>query len=233
MLASLLLLALLIWLDRRFHPQPLGLILLFFFCAAGTAAWLGAAPVVRHFQALSHDDPLERGSEGRLSLWSDSLRLIRERPWTGFGLGCFEFAFTHVQSVELNYTVDHAHNDYLEFAAGLGIPAAAALFLMLFVAEARILSASLLSRSGLARAHALGAFAGVSALLIHGFADFNLQIPANALVFSVLLGLGYAVSLESRAARIRESSHRLPASEGGSADSALDSPSRAILAVQE
>jgi hypothetical protein len=32
---------------------------------------------------------------------------------------------------------------------------------------------------------------GVTAILIHSTVDFNLQIPANALLFMVLLALGW------------------------------------------
>lgn len=199
MLASLSLLAATVWSGRRRNPQPAWFILLLLFCGVASAAWLGAGSVVRHFEALSHDDPLERGTEGRRALWADTLQLIRARPWAGSGLGCFEIAFTRFQSVELDYTLDHAHNDYLEFAAELGIPAAALLFLALFWMEARSLQAGLLARSSLSRAHALGAMGGAGALLVHSLADFNLQIPANALVFCSLLGMGYAVSLEARA----------------------------------
>lgn len=199
MLASLIALALAVWTGRRRYPQPAGFILLLLFGGAVAAVWLGAGPVVRDFEALSRGDPLERGTEGRRALWADTLKLIGAHPFAGSGLGCFEIAFTRFQSVELDYTIDHAHNDYLEFAAELGIPAAAVLFGALFWLVARSLQAGMLARSGLSRAHALGAFGGAGALLVHGLADFNLQIPANALVFSILLGLGYAVSREARA----------------------------------
>jgi hypothetical protein len=32
---------------------------------------------------------------------------------------------------------------------------------------------------------------GVTAILIHSWVDFNLQIPANAMLFMVLLALGW------------------------------------------
>lgn len=198
-IASLALLALIVWSSRRRNPQPAWFILLLLSCGVAGTAWLGAGPVVRHFQALSRDDSIERGSEGRRALWADTVQLIRSRPWTGSGLGCFEIAFTRFQSVELDYTLDHAHNDYLEFAAELGIPAATLLFAMLYWIAARSLQAGLLARSSLSRAHALGALGGASALLVHSLADFNLQIPANALVFCSLLGVGYTFALEARA----------------------------------
>jgi O-antigen ligase len=204
MLCSLVLVVGMVWVGWRRHPQPVWFVLLLLLGGTASALWLGAGPVIHHFELLSRDDPLEHGTEGRMTLWKDSLQLIRRHPWTGSGLGCFEFAFTRVQSVELDYTIDHAHNDYLEFAVDLGIPAATLLFLAILVLAVRIFSAGLLARSALARAHALGAFGAGCALLIHSLADFNLQIPANALVFSVVLGIGYAVSVEARSNVVRE-----------------------------
>ncbi len=51
------------------------------------------------------------------------------------------------------------------------------------------------SRSGLAvLLFLVGALTGVLALLLHGFVDVNLQIPANGLHFVVLVGLCLAVA---------------------------------------
>jgi len=101
--------------------------------------------------------------------------------------------------------VDHSHNDYLELAAELGLPCAALFVAGIFWLAAWPLRASFRARSNLARALALGSFGAVVALLVHSAADFNLYIPANALVFAVILGVGYAVSLDESAAEITES----------------------------
>ena len=165
--------------------------------------WIGAGPVVDHFARLSHDEPLvAETSDGRVSEWKSVVKLIRRHPWTGVGLGCFEFAFTRVQSTQLTLIADHAHNDYLELAAELGIPGAVLLFSLVFFAVARPARAALraqsnptrsnFSPSNLDRALTIGTVAAASALLVHSTADFNLYIPANALVFAVLLGMAYS-----------------------------------------
>jgi len=48
-------------------------------------------------------------------------------------------------------------------------------------------------RSSFAKGIGLGAMLGVTAILIHGFTDFNLQIPANAVYFTALAMLGVVV----------------------------------------
>jgi putative inorganic carbon (HCO3(-)) transporter len=51
----------------------------------------------------------------------------------------------------------------------------------------------------LARGIAFGVVMGVTALAIHSTVDFNLQIPANAFIFTVLLALGWlSLFLERR-----------------------------------
>jgi O-Antigen ligase len=162
--------------------------------SAIVASWIGAGPVVEHFARLSHDEPLAGNhAEGRLALWRDVGRLIGSHPVTGVGLGCFEFAFTRFQTTELTLIIDHAHNDYLELAAELGIPAAAVFFGLIFAVLARSTRASLRSPSYRDRAIGFGAIAGASALLLHGVVDFNFYIPANGLVFTVLLGVSRSI----------------------------------------
>jgi O-antigen ligase len=197
MLVSVGVMAAVVWIGKKRSPIPATLILLLIAGGISAAVWVGVGPVVEHFEQLSRNEPLA-GGEGRVALWRDALALIRQHPWTGVGLGCFEQAFTRVRSVQLTYVADHAHNDYLEAAAELGIPCAAILFALFFWLFARTLQAGLRARSSLARSLALGSFGGAGALLIHSIADFNLRIPANALVFAVVLGLGYAMYLDAK-----------------------------------
>ena len=175
--------------------------------AGGLAAtaWVGAGPVIERFERLPQNEPLDSDSEGRAAVWKDSAWLIRAHPFAGVGLGCFQYAFTEVQSIRLTYAVDHAHNDYIELAAELGLPCAIALFAILLWLPIQFARASLNARSSLTRSLALGSLGGSAALLVHSIADFNLYIPANALVFAVILGLGYSGVAEMRLENVHDS----------------------------
>ncbi len=74
----------------------------------------------------------------RMPLWVGSVRMIRERPLTGFGPGSFLAAFQQFRPAEYYQKEvaaplsDHSHNEFLETAAENGLPALAA-FLALLV----------------------------------------------------------------------------------------------------
>ena len=70
---------------------------------------------------LASPDPYQ----GRREIARSTLAMIASRPWTGFGLGTFSTVYPGYAEVDLGQTVDHAHNDWLEWAAEGGIPYAA------------------------------------------------------------------------------------------------------------
>lgn len=169
----------------------------FFFAAALMAVWIGATPVLERYAQLGQEYSLDR--TGRLPIWKDTWQLIRQHPLTGSGLGAFRQVYPQVQAAHLAGLVDHAHNDYLELATELGLPAAGFFFGMILTVMVKTLRAFFAAARASDRAVALGVFAALVALTLHSLTDFNLYIPANALAFSVVLGLGYATSLEVRA----------------------------------
>jgi O-antigen ligase len=166
-----------------------GLILLLLVACAALMFWMGPEPVFSRFAALSEQQgPAAAG--GRPAVWADTLRLIGERPLAGIGLGAFEAAYTKVQTVDVHARVDYAHNDYLQVAAELGVPAALLFWAMIFALATRAVRACWIPADRARQAVALGATGALAALLLHSLTDFNLYIPANGLVFAVVLGLG-------------------------------------------
>ena len=158
---------------------------------AGTSAvgfWIGFGPVVERFGNLETD------LATRLSLWKDTLALISRHPLLGSGLGMFADAFTRFQTALLGRMVDHAHNDYLEITAEWGVIGAGLMvgFILFVVGRAAI--ASFRFSDPADRFIAMGSFASAVAILLHSLGDFNLQVPANALLFASILGLAQSAS---------------------------------------
>jgi O-antigen ligase len=184
---------------RKAWSLGLGVFLL---VAIGYGLWIGLNPVVGRFEAFrGGTEYLE--TEGRLSFWKSTLVMIHDHPFTGTGLGTFTPAFRHYQTLFVDYTVTHAHDDFLELTAGTGIIGAVLLFLPIFVLLGMMIYSFLTDSRRFRPAVTLGCIGGTLALLIHSVADFNLQIPANALVFAVVLGIGYKTCLENKGDRAK------------------------------
>ena len=137
-------------------------------------------------QALERLAGLE--GDARSFAWTATVQAIADHPWLGTGLGTYEQAFRPYRPPEVPTAFDHAHNDYLELALGLGLPAAILLGLALAIPTALCLAA--LFRPG--RKPTLP-FLGVLAsilVLAHSLVDFGLHIPAIAATYAALLGIG-------------------------------------------
>lgn len=151
--------------------------------------WLGLDPVLNKYSLFSE------GAVGRIQAWRMTSGIIRDYPLLGSGLGTFTHVSPGYQTVETAYGHwAQAHNDYLNLISDMGIIGCAAGAAFLLAWYAYVLK--LLSRKNLRtyqRSVAAGCVAGVSAILVHSIADFNLQIPANAFYFATLLGLAVAV----------------------------------------
>ncbi len=129
---------------------------------------------------------------GRLDVWEDAARASRDFPMAGSGLGTYRHVAPRYESTELKYLF--AHNDYLQFALEGGLIAAgiaAVLVIWQFVQLAR---GALARQDIYMSALAAGAAGSMAAIGVHSMVDFNLRIPANALVLSVLVAAGAAAA---------------------------------------
>ena len=76
-------------------------------------------------------DSLSLGG-GRLEGWSEVIRLIKLRPWLGFGFGTEDHLFLHFDSVFMSHAGAYAHNSYLGLASQLGIVGVLLFYVPLF-----------------------------------------------------------------------------------------------------
>jgi O-antigen ligase len=160
-------------------------------CVTALVLWIGAGSAFGRFGSISNE--YSSAGESRASLWKGTVQLIEGHPLLGSGLGTFPVAFTAVQSTFLGKFVNHAHNDYLEIANDLGIPVAILLFASIVMLFARLARRMVSADVRFERAVALGCMGSIAAILLHSLTDFNLYIPANALLFSLVLGLASAM----------------------------------------
>ena len=176
-----------------------GLILAVVFLAlaipAAYSAWVGLGPIVERFDR--EGGVAEMLEQDRLPIWRDTRRLIGDHPWLGTGLGSYRWAIFHYQSHALHSQYEHAHNDYMEFAADVGIPVSVLLFGSLWILAGRVGRRALQLEHSHDRVLATGCAGAMAAILTHEIVDFNLQIPANALLFAWIAGSAAALVQKS------------------------------------
>ena len=163
------------------------------------AVWLGIGPVIDRFSEM------DISYEARRLFYENTVEMIGDYPWVGTGKGTYVDAYAMYEEVDDSVKLSYAHNDYLEFAAENGVVAGGALVAAGIGLAVWLAAMWRRRRSAFAKGIGLGTMLGVTALLIHGFTDFNLQIPANAVYFTALAMLGVVVL--GRAGRGEERGH--------------------------
>jgi hypothetical protein len=181
--------------SRRFAVTALLLAL----AAVLAFGWLAVPSTTRRHLATILRGSAETSGAYRLDMAAATLRLWASRPWLGSGLGAYGDAVAAMKRGYGDSHADHAEDDVLEFAAEAGIAGFVIAGSMLFVLGSRCVRRLRARGDPVRRGLALGALAGVAALAIHSFFDFNLRLPANALVCAVLAALAAAPLDESQA----------------------------------
>ncbi len=131
---------------------------------------------------------VDKGSiSGRMKIWSAAMEMIEDYPVLGIGPGNFPTVFTQYLPPAENRHF-YAHNDYIQSVSEIGL-AAIAIIVWMIAAIYRRGFKKLKNESRLVRGITIGTLSGITAILVHSMFDFNLHIPANALLFTVLVAL--------------------------------------------
>jgi len=142
--------------------------------------------------------------EQRPLYWANTIGILSEFPIFGAGLGTFTSIYPDFEQSGRLVRIEHAHNDYLEYLAELGVVG----FLLLLGGILFIFVTSFLvwrlRRYPQAKGLALGGIIAVINILIHSIVDFNLHIPANMALFSVVLSLTVVIAFYKRREDNRE-----------------------------
>lgn len=128
-------------------------------------------------------------SETRDEVVAFSVPLLQDNWLSGTGGGTFYTVFPAYQQTAFSGFYDHAHNDYMQFAIEFGIPVTVLLgawvLLILVLALATLHNRNTRLYQGLG----FGTAMAIVHMLIHCTVDFNLQAPANVLLFISILTL--------------------------------------------
>jgi len=168
---------------RKNRPLGLPLIGLALLLVAGVAA-ISTAPVQSRFAGPE----AQASVESRKERFSTTAQIAGDFAPVGSGLGSFSDAYKLYENPgEVTRTyVTHAHNDYLEIAAELGVPGV--LLLLLFLAWWARAAVSPW-RTASTDAYARAATIASAAILAHSFVDFPLRTAAISSLFAACIVL--------------------------------------------
>lgn len=167
--------------------------------AVALSVWMNPVYISSRMKSLANFPVAPEVTLGqRLDVTRDTLRIFRDHPWLGTGLGSFMVVFSRYQSFAGNGVWEHAHNDYAEALAETGLIGGllllAGLIVFLRAAFGRLDERLYLSSGWLQ----LGCALGCCGFLLHSFVDFNFHIPANAAWFALALALASAPPIARR-----------------------------------
>jgi O-antigen ligase len=149
-------------------------------------SWFGVEKLAQRLEQTTAEDV-----QGREEPAAYTIPLIKDYAIFGSGPGSFYVAFPRYRQEKVPGFYDHTHNDYAQFAAESGIPGLLLMGLFVALSLGAALTAQWKRRDPLMRGISFACVMGVTSILIHSWVDFNLQIPANACLFMVLLALGW------------------------------------------
>jgi len=149
-------------------------------------SWFGVEKLAQRLEQTTVSDVQVREDPAAYTV-----ALIRDYALFGSGPGTFHVAFPRYRPASVVSFYEYTHNDYAQFASESGVPAFAVLACFAALCLAAALAAQWRRRDPLMRGMSFACIMGVVAILIHSWVDFNLQIPANAAYFILLLALGW------------------------------------------
>ena len=161
--------------------------------------WFGVEKTVQRIEQTTRQDV-----EQRVDPSGEALAIYRDFPLFGSGAGSFYTAFSRYRSPDILPYYDYVHNDYVQFLTDTGAIGLAIIGLFVLMPLGVAILAQYRRRDPLARGIGFAVVMGVVSIGIHSTVDFNLQIPANAFVFMILLAFGWlSLTLERGDGNVR------------------------------
>jgi O-antigen ligase len=173
---------------------------------AALLLWLDVSPALERWTAFEGDI-----QAGRAAILKDGLKMFLDKPLMGWGLGTFPYVYPQFRTFYTDYYINQAHNDPLQVLVETGALGAATMFWFMIalyrfslrkLARARA-NASIDSGSAVR----LAALTGCTGLAVHSLVDFNLHIPANALMFFTLCAIACWGAAEAKNPDDADASH--------------------------
>ena len=138
---------------------------------------------------------------GREIVYRGTLEMIKDRPVLGTGPGTFIHAYPKYRDPIVRIFMNAAHNDYLQYGEEMGLFGLGSFVVLLVLFFKKNLSLLKNLKDKYLQSLTLGFLVSITAIAIHSLGDFNLQIPANALLFWIILALSSSIAIMARPER--------------------------------
>ncbi len=195
--ASLLLFGALLFFRRNLRWP---VVVAFLFVAALAVFFIARSPSVRFRieKSFSQTQEVKSVENIRFELWPPATRMWRDNFWFGVGPAHFDQRFQAYRPQIIQVRPERTHNDYLNTLVDWGVVGAA-----IVVSAWTLLALGIFKSWKFVRGNArdlgsnqsdkfafvLGASVGLVAILLHSVVDFNMSIPANAILAVTLMAL--------------------------------------------
>ena len=141
--------------------------------------------------------------DSRLLMWNTALKMIKDKPFLGIGIGLFKMDYLVYQADFLeqnpNYLKYHsraeeAHNEYFQLAAELGIIGLGIFLYILFIFYRSALKFLKEKKGEKGKKEKLilwGLLMGITCFLFHSMLTFPMHVPALGSAFFIIFGLTF------------------------------------------
>jgi len=160
--------------------------------------------IFRRFSTIFADNTLIAFGHGYS--WKDILRIFRDFPLFGTGLGTFGSISPMYKTTLMQAHFSYAHNDYLQLLSEVGVAGVICVVVFFIFYFRNLISIWLNRHNTYVVTVVLGGISSVFGMLVYSLLDFNLHIPANALLFFVVMALTYRMAFT----RFGDTHHDIP-----------------------
>lgn len=196
-----------LWLYRK-HTQAKSLAILFssliLIDVLILSSWFGLEKLAQRLETT------EAQREERTYIFQNSLNVIQDFWLTGSGAGSFYSIFPSYRDNKSFYFYDFAHNDYIQIFIEYGLIGSLFFALIVLLCFIRSIQAQKIRHTPILKGIGFAAMMAIMSILIHASTEFNLHIPANALLFTLICAfacIAHSMEQQEHRAKRSKSSH--------------------------
>jgi len=179
-----------LWLKNRYSAAEMKTGYIWLFIIACLLVFLlEARSVLARFNGFFSDDFFIIFGHGYS--WIDILKMWRNFPFLGAGLGTFGSISGMYKASLSQASFTYAHNDYLQLLSETGLVGFILVALFFISYFNCVIKFWLKTNSPYIFYVTLGGISSIIGMLVYSMLDFNLHIPANAILFFIIMGLIY------------------------------------------